>query len=423
MAESAAAAETPEPIPTNGTSEELETTTLADDTRPELAVEEQEEEASLPDGEAPTEKLPRIVPASSAEEETAAIEEPSSPQDGASEEPSSSEEPAVEELPTLVEFSSPQESAVEEPAVEEMPALVEPALPQKQPAAVDALPTQELVSQPEPAGAKEELPEALRMPSQALGGLYRFLLGLASLVGGIASITINQLFLPSQIAALDPAHQLTSLSLVAISGILAAFIVTPVVGALSDRTTGRLGRRRPWMLVGLIGGVAALLVMAFSTSILLLLAGEVLMQICFGIVYTMLTAVIPDQVSLRQRAIVSAAIGIAPVVGSVVGLLVVSLLAQGTRQGYFWLAAISFGVIALFLLVFREKLLAQPETTSQFYPDVVLAQLSLPELYPFHTLPALLPGECPAFSSRGRNSQDAHLPDYLNGHAARLRFS
>src|SRR5581483_9012186 len=336
--------------------------------------------------EAPTEKLPRVVPASSPEEETAAIEEPPSLQDGVSEEPSSSEEPAIEEMPTLFEPVSPQESAVEEPAIEEMPTLFEPALPQKQPTAVDALPTQELVSPPEPAMAKEELPEALRVPSQALGGLYRLLLGLASLVSGIASITINQLLLPSQVAELDPAHQLTSLSLVTIAGVLAAFIVTPVAGALSDRTTGRMGRRRPWMLVGLIGGVAALLVMAFSTSILLLLVGEVLMQICFGIVYSMLTAVIPDQVSLRQRAIVSAAVGIAPVIGSVVGLLVVILLAQGTRQGYFWLAAISFVVIALFLLVFREKPLPRGAMPRFHFKTFCASFWHNPKRYPNFTL-------------------------------------
>src|SRR5579885_3691923 len=367
MAESSAAEETPEPTMSGGVPGELDATTIANDTRPEAepAVAEQEEAAQaqeipLSDGEAPTEKLPRVVIPSSHKEEETAIEEPLSLQDEVLEESSS-----PEEMPTLVEHSSPEERALEEPALEEMPTLVEQPPTQKLAPAVGASSLEEAMSPlepattekalPEPAVAKEEQPEVLRVPSQSLSGLYRTLLGLASLTSGIASITINQLLLPSQIATLDPAHQSTSLLQVAIAGILAAFIAAPLAGAFSDRTSGRFGRRRPWMLVGLIGGVASLLLMAFSTSVLLLLVGEVLMQIFFSFVYTMLTAVIPDQVPLRQRAIVSAAVGIAPVIGSVIGLVVVSVLASGTRQGYFWLAAITFVVVALFLLMFREK--------------------------------------------------------------------
>ena len=48
-----------------------------------------------------------------------------------------------------------------------------------------------------------------------------------------------------------------SLALVAGVGALVAMVGNPVFGRLSDRTTSRLGMRRPWMLIGLGGGSLA----------------------------------------------------------------------------------------------------------------------------------------------------------------------
>src|SRR4051812_9686925 len=48
---------------------------------------------------------------------------------------------------------------------------------------------------------------------------------------------------------------------------LTGLLVQPIVGALSDRTWGRLGRRRPYFLAGAILASIALFVMPTSTSI------------------------------------------------------------------------------------------------------------------------------------------------------------
>jgi hypothetical protein len=39
---------------------------------------------------------------------------------------------------------------------------------------------------------------------------------------------------------------------------LVALIGNPLVGRLSDRTTSRFGMRRPWMVVGVLGGTGAI---------------------------------------------------------------------------------------------------------------------------------------------------------------------
>src|SRR5512141_346671 len=48
---------------------------------------------------------------------------------------------------------------------------------------------------------------------------------------------------------------------------LTGFIVQPIIGAMSDRTWGRLGRRRPYFLVGALLSSFALILMPNSGSL------------------------------------------------------------------------------------------------------------------------------------------------------------
>ena len=54
-------------------------------------------------------------------------------------------------------------------------------------------------------------------------------------------------------------------------GALFALICNPLAGRLSDRTTSRLGMRRPWILGGAIVGPAALAVVGTAQSVALVL--------------------------------------------------------------------------------------------------------------------------------------------------------
>ncbi|QTR04583.1 MFS transporter, partial [Saccharothrix algeriensis] len=56
---------------------------------------------------------------------------------------------------------------------------------------------------------------------------------------------------PLRVAEVDPDGKERSLGLIVALGALVAVVANPLFGRLSDRTTSRFGRRRPW----LIGGV------------------------------------------------------------------------------------------------------------------------------------------------------------------------
>src|SRR6516165_8669712 len=89
------------------------------------------------------------------------------------------------------------------------------------------------------------------------------LIALANLglyLGYIGPISV---LLPNQVQAIaGPAHKVVVLGWVTGIGAAVAMVANPVAGALSDRTTSRLGRRRPWIAGGALAGAAALVLLA-----------------------------------------------------------------------------------------------------------------------------------------------------------------
>ena len=58
----------------------------------------------------------------------------------------------------------------------------------------------------------------------------------------------------------------------------------PFFGRMSDRTSSRWGMRRPWMLLGLLGGSLGILVVALAPSVPVVLVGWCIAQLLFNAV-------------------------------------------------------------------------------------------------------------------------------------------
>jgi MFS family permease len=108
-----------------------------------------------------------------------------------------------------------------------------------------------------------------------------------------------------------------ALALVVGVGSLVALVGNPVVGRLSDRTTSRFGMRRPWMVVGILGGTAAILVVATAPTVGVVLVGWCAAQLFFNALLAVQVAVLPDQVPSTQRGLVSGILGICLPIASV----------------------------------------------------------------------------------------------------------
>jgi MFS family permease len=164
-----------------------------------------------------------------------------------------------------------------------------------------------------------------------------------------------------KIAEVAPDTREASLGLIAGVGAFVALVANPVIGSLSDRTTSRLGMRRPWVLGGAIAGVAALMVLAFAPSVFVVGVAWAFVQFSMNAVLAGLAAFLPDRVPEQQRGKVSALTGIAQQVAPFLGLLVanVALAAGGGTPGMFIAPSVlGLALIVVYVATTKDRVLS-----------------------------------------------------------------
>ncbi|WP_432560845.1 MFS transporter [Kineococcus sp. SYSU DK003] len=102
-------------------------------------------------------------------------------------------------------------------------------------------------------------------------------------------------------------------------GALGALVANPIAGALSDRTRSRWGRRRPWMVGGVLLFLVALAWIGFAPDQLHMTLGWLLAQIAANATLATLTASFADNVPELQRGRASSTIALAQNVAVLAG--------------------------------------------------------------------------------------------------------
>jgi MFS family permease len=153
----------------------------------------------------------------------------------------------------------------------------------------------------------------------------------------------------------------SSLALVTGIGALAAMLGNPFFGKLSDRTSGSWGMRRPWMVIGLIGGSLGVLVVAMAPTVPVILLGWCIAQLFFNALLAALVAVLPDQVPVTQRGLVSGVLGVCLPVASVSGTFVVQLFAGNQLAMFLVPCAIGAFFVLLFAATLPDRRLARED--------------------------------------------------------------
>lgn len=161
------------------------------------------------------------------------------------------------------------------------------------------------------------------------------------------------LSLPLRVEELAPNHTAGALSLALTLGALVA-LASPLFGRLSDRTTSRFGRRRPWLVAGTAISVLGALVLAAATTLPVLIVGWCLVKLGFGLSYAVLIAVLVDIAPAGRRGWIAGLLGICPPLGAAAGAWIVHGVA-GSRTLLFLAPACLAACTALvFVLVLRE---------------------------------------------------------------------
>ena len=146
-----------------------------------------------------------------------------------------------------------------------------------------------------------------------------------------------------------------SLALVTGIGALVAMFGNPLFGRISDRTSSRLGMRRPWMVMGLVLGSGGILIVALAPTIAVVLVGWCIAQLFFNALLAVQVAVLPDQVPPAQRGLVSGVLGVCLPIASVSGTYVVQLFSGHQLVMFMAPCAIGGVFILLFAVTLKDR--------------------------------------------------------------------
>jgi MFS family permease len=124
----------------------------------------------------------------------------------------------------------------------------------------------------------------------------------------------------------------TYVSLLDTIGAAFAILWQPAIGAISDNSRFELGRRRPFIAIGVVGDIIFLTLIAFVTSFWALLLVYAAFQIASNTAQGPYQGMLPDQVPAEQRGEASGYYGLMNMLGTIVGFLVVGALLIPTHH-------------------------------------------------------------------------------------------
>jgi MFS family permease len=208
--------------------------------------------------------------------------------------------------------------------------------------------------------------------STVLTGQLVVTIALFALYSGVLTV-----LLPQQVAGFAPDQKASALAAVTSVAFAVTALAQPLFGILSDRTRTRWGRRVPWVLGCGVVGAAAVAAMPAAPTLVALAVLWAVGQFVLNGADIAVSAYLVDRFPPRRRAAAAGAMGVAVVIGGVLGAVVAG--ARGASSGYALLAGILVAAVLGFALVIRDgpapiAALVQPEGAD---PEPVRARLSL----------------------------------------------
>jgi MFS family permease len=146
------------------------------------------------------------------------------------------------------------------------------------------------------------------------------------LAGSFALLTPTLFAVAYKVQLVNPEGKETALGI--IFGVSAAInlVAGPLFGVLSDRTRLPWGRRRPWIVAGIVVCVTSGVLMASATSMLMVGVGWVLYSMGVGCALGAMNPVLAETIPSSQRGTVGALVGVAGQLGGVAATLVGGML-------------------------------------------------------------------------------------------------
>lgn len=230
-------------------------------------------------------------------------------------------------------------------------------------------------------------PPAFAEPQRTVGRLWLASFAAAWVGMWMAQLGPFRVALPLQVSAeLGETSTWTDsvLAFGIVSGIAGAFLIVsfPVAGYLSDRTTSRFGRRRPWILGGSLLFAAGLLALGFVHGLVLVTACWTLVLVGFSAAASALTALINDLVPVRQRGWVAGWMSSPRAVGIILGAVLFTSVFATVTLGYLVLAVLLVGLVVPLLLVTKETPITAKERPATSFAAMLAGMWISPKKHP-----------------------------------------
>lgn len=195
-----------------------------------------------------------------------------------------------------------------------------------------------------------------RAPRRYFTGLFLAQFGLFAAL--LSPVMVSMQLKAQELSPDDPAAMLGAVLPI---GALGALFANPLAGALSDRTRTRWGRRRPWLIGGVILFTFGLVGVAFATDQLSLTIAWLVCQIAANATLASLIASFADNVPEFQRGTGSSVIAVAQNVAILCGTYLAVLLVGNLPVLFIAPGILAVAFVLVYAFVMKDELPEQPE--------------------------------------------------------------
>ncbi|WP_456286879.1 MFS transporter [Microbacterium sp. JZ70] len=210
-------------------------------------------------------------------------------------------------------------------------------------------------STPSPTANAVELDGAARSAPELpkVGPRYIWFMVLAQFGVFMAFITPLAISLTIRVNTLAPGHP-EYLGYITGAGALFVMLTAPFMGVWSDRTRTPLGRRRPFMIGGMVVGVASLVVMALAPNVLVVGLGWILAQWGWGTALSNLQISTADRLPESQRGKVAGLTSFATQIAPVFGVILAQFFTGDPLLLFLVPGAVGVVFVVLFVTLVHE---------------------------------------------------------------------
>jgi MFS family permease len=183
------------------------------------------------------------------------------------------------------------------------------------------------------------------LPITSLVRLSLFWLGLTAIDSVVTASTQSRLKFDGLVA---PESIGASLAILGALTFAFSFFIQPTIGSISDYTTTRWGRRKPYIVVGAICDAVFLVGIATASTFVALAAFVTLLAVSTNVARGPFQGYVPDLLADHQVGLGSALVGLMQVVGNIVGF---GLAALANTSGNVAMALAAVAVIEIVTMI------------------------------------------------------------------------